>query len=275
MKQLLQAAVVTGALALGSQAVMAQSVPSNPTNPILNADTGNSNLIFWAFDPIRGVSLTTNLGLRLDEILPSTSNMETDGFSLDFGTLAGYVATFGASTVSNIVWGVAAADGAAPGLRIAATGPLGALGFDPGFMNVGGVTSATNNFIAFVSSVNTACPGPSNTCVVTDSLANGYAGAENWGVAFGNNLGWTAVANPGTALGFYYVTTPAGRPTAGTAAPRDQYASAAGVGQWLLSQSGALSYSVPAIPLPAAAWLLLSGLAGFGVLSRRRAAAAA
>jgi hypothetical protein len=174
--------------------------------------------------------------------------------------------------LTNIVWGIAAADGQAPILRLAVTGPTGG---NPGFMNVGGVTGSTNNFIAFVDSVNQACPGPSNSCVVTDPLANGYAGNENWSGAFGNNLGWAAVANPGTALAFYYVTTPAGRPASGTAASIVQYAGASGAGQWLLSQTGALTYSVPAIPLPAAAWLLLSGLAGFGVISRRRAVASA
>jgi hypothetical protein len=274
MKQLFHAAVVTAAIALGSTAAMAQSVPPNPTNPIPEPSTGNGGLIFWAFDAVRGVSLTTNLGLRLDEILPATSNMTSGaGFTLDFGTLANYSSTFAASTLGNIVWGVGTADSLAPGLRVVATGPLDSTGL---FMNVSGVTASAQAANGFIGSVNFACPGPSASCVVTDPLANGYAGnGEVWGANFALGLGWNATTNPGNALGFYYVTTPPGRPSSTSPAIIQQYANAAGVGQWLLTTAGNLTYSIPAVPLPAAAWLLLSGLLGLGVVSRRRVATAA
>jgi hypothetical protein len=49
-------------------------------------------------------------------------------------------------------------------------------------------------------------------------------------------------------------------------------------GVFNLDGTGHLIYDVPGgqpVPLPAAVWMLLSGLAGFGVVSRRRTAEAA
>lgn len=75
----------------------------------------------------------------------------------------------------------------------------------------------------------------------------------------------------GSSLGFYNITT--------TTAHKDtitQYANATGPGFWFLSTSGDLSYDVPLaggtspVPLPAAVWLLGSGLLGMAGIARRR-----
>jgi hypothetical protein len=76
-----------------------------------------------------------------------------------------------------------------------------------------------------------------------------------------------------TAVNFYDVTTTAAHKSVVT-----QYANATGAGYWFLSSSGDLTYNVPTagvapVPLPAAVWLLGSGLLGLAGIGRRRNAA--
>ncbi len=269
MKHLVKAAVVTAALALGSTAAMAQTIPPDPPNPIPQPLDGNGGLIFWAWDPVRNVSLTVNLGLTLNDVLPSTNMTSGAGFTLNFGELGGYSAAFSGSQATNIQWGVGTADFASP-FRLVATGPTDPTGL---FMNVGGVNASAGFANTYIFGINFACP-TTDSCFSPDQNQTQYAGQRSWAENFGGGLGWNATANPGQALGFYLVSNPPGRPTSQTPATIQQYANAAGIGQWLLSTAGQLTYSIPAVPLPAAAWLLISGLLGFGVVSRRREAGA-
>lgn len=82
----------------------------------------------------------------------------------------------------------------------------------------------------------------------------------------------------GSSLAFYNVVSNGTRGL--SPATQTQFANAAGAGFWYLSTSGQLTYNVPsgtvsAVPLPAAVWLLASGVAGLGTIGRRRRAAAA
>jgi hypothetical protein len=53
---------------------------------------------------------------------------------------------------------------------------------------------------------------------------------------------------------------------------KNLYNNSTGAGLWTLSGDGVLSYSLAGtqVPLPAAVWLMLSGLTGLGVMGRRR-----
>jgi hypothetical protein len=85
----------------------------------------------------------------------------------------------------------------------------------------------------------------------------------------------------GTSVEFWNITKTAGLGTA-TTTTRFQSTDGSRVGRWTLQGTGAnatISYLYPAamteVPLPAAAWLMVSGLLGLGAVGRRRQAAAA
>lgn len=275
MKTFLRALAATAVLAAGSAGALAQTVPAQPApGPIPLPDTGNGGLIVVIWDAVRGVSLTQYLGLRLDEILPTGTNMEQEGFSLDFGVLGNYASLFGASEQANIQYMVLAGDttgGTFSGRRLATTAALGAPYPVTQSVRVRDANTAVQDFLRDGNGCNAQTP-----CIATSTSVNEYAGGANFGAFVGSQLLASSAATVGQALGFYLLSS---GNTALQIATVDVYQSVGGMfAQWLLSTDGRLVYSVGSstvVPLPAAVWLLLSGLLGVGTIGRRRALAAA
>jgi hypothetical protein len=277
MRSSLQAVVATAALALASSVAMSQTVPPQPVaGPTPSPATGSGGLIVSIWDSVRGVSLVQYLGLSLDQILPGGSSMETAGFTLDFGTLANYSTVFGASSATNIQYHVTAADstgGTFNGRRVATTAALGSE-FTITTPRVRDAASAQRDFIELWFNGIGGCNG-TNPCIATSSTDGQFAGVDSFGSQLNGQLPVSAAATVGTSLGFYLLSS---QNTATQPGLVDRYESAlGGLGQWLLNASGQLTYSVGSavVPLPAAVWLLLSGLLGVATVARRRAASAA
>jgi hypothetical protein len=142
---------------------------------------------------------------------------------------------------------------------------------------VGAIGSFTNTDMRLP----TGCDGAGNVspCEANNVNDVGYAGnlgGGQLGSRLGGNLAPANAASGliGTALNFFQVSS-AGTSTIGNATST-QYANSTGFASWLLNGAGVLTYTVPGevsvVPLPAAAWLLLSALAGFGAVTRRRQA---
>lgn len=279
MKMFLKALAATAVLAMGSAGALAQSVPTQPApGPIPSPGTGDGGLVVVIWDAVRGVSLTQYLGLTLTQILPTGTNMEQAGFRLDFGVLGNYASIFGASNQSDIQYMVVAADGTGgtfSGRNIATTAALGSIYPTTSNSRTRDAASAVRNFLENANGCNLQTP-----CIAANNAEATYAGGTNFGSNLGSQLLASSATTVGTALGFYLLTTVNNLAVGATAvAVVDVYQSTAGAfAQWLLGTDGRLVYSVAGdtvVPLPAAVWLLLSGLVGVGTIGRRRAVAAA
>lgn len=264
------------ALTLATSAAMAQlTVPTQPAaGPTPDADTGNSGIIVSAWDPVRGVSLVQYLGLRLDQFLAGA--MPAEGLSLDFGQLSQWGSVFGTSDTANIQYTVSAFDFIQDtGFTYQGKRLLTTLVSNSAIRN-NAMSSAITNGRSFISGgLNSAteCNG-GNPCTAAATVEGDYAGIL--GAKYGNALPISAASIVGTAMGFYLVSGSSSNTGTNNAVMTALQNAPGSIGQWLLSGAGQLTYtlaSVSAVPLPAAVWLLLSGLAGVGVVGRRRVAA--
>lgn len=248
------------------------------------ANTGNGELFLTAWDSVRNVSYTRELGVNIDAFLPNSqggSMTPNSGLSLSFAGDALFGSTFTGSSAGNIQWNVVAGDslytsGTAStphNLRIITTStqasPAGI-----SFTN-SALGTAVQKIDNFTQAVNNAGCSTSASCVITDPTAAGFggnnAGAAGWGSSFG---GLGAVSNAGTgfsSLFFYYLTGNNGTGFAQLA--KTLYANTLGSATWTLAANGALTYAVPApaaVPIPAAVWLFVSGLMGLATIARRK-----
>jgi hypothetical protein len=214
------------------------------------------------FDTTNNESFTTDLGLLYDNFVNnSVANVNTIqpgaytplSYNLDMSSFAD---NNPANLLFNVYGGDSAGGNGSKGLVM--TG-LALPALTNSQMN--GVNTAA---IQLITSFNTNCPS-----------GTGCAGTNGdpalWGSTINGQFPVGSAAGFNQALTFYQVaganTLNANALTAAT-----QFADVNGAWNWLLASNGTLTFSgqSPApIPLPAAVWLLLSGLAGIGAIGRR------
>lgn len=257
---------------------------------LANNSTGNSSVALVAFNQTTGSYYVRDLGYTLNSFLPNsvtTTSIDGGGSAVtgDKTPEAGAHITWGAGTFSSwlagqttgtIAWTIAAGDG----LTAAGTSNLSRALV---------ATSAASPFTVTNNVVRLA--------VATSAGVSGLATQNNDGTAWYDKTGGTVIPTFVTNNGFgntanttlnsldvaaslFYYSTTAGTGSSTVAANVASFSNSLNTATLTLASSGVLTYdlqpaAVSAVPLPAAAWLMGSGLVGLGGMVRRRKAAAA
>jgi hypothetical protein len=266
MNLAIKAAAGAALLSAASMSAFATSVtpPSSGPTPVPGSAPGG--IVVSVFDTTTNQYLVEWLGGDISTFGAPTA-VPAGGVTLDYGTLGSTFATMftpaevAAGHVSFIVQAANDVNPAAPFIDVT----LSSTGSVRGSA-VATYASSINTGIAAVMNGATACNNL-NPCTATSTTDPHYAGKyldvatigtfKTSGLAGGAGVNFYQIADTGTTA----VETPA------------QFANATGAATWTLSATGDLVYSAPgasAVPLPAAVWLLGSGLLGLAGVARRK-----
>jgi hypothetical protein len=272
------------AVSLALISVSAHAQLTAPGQVLNAAPTDPTNLYVAIYDSASNNNELVNLGYTYAQLTAASGNLTPNSANSAFvqaaaPTGSGNVLQLNFGTISGFGTLFTSANAATTGFTVlaAVSGGAGTEGFEATASSqpvtaYGGVNLAVLNIQGEIAAWNSNAPATAGDLKDT-------TGTEPYSVQTGVlNSGEIIPGQPyngalNTAVGFYNITT-----TTAHKAVITQYANATGDGYWYLSSSGDLTYNVPEgsvapVPIPAAAWLLGSGLLGMAGIARRRRAA--
>ena len=245
---------------------------------ITGANFGNSSLVIMAFNTVTNSYYVRDLGFRLNTFLPSSiTTLSGDGgvtgdktpeagLTLDKTNTPSFSDTaFGTwlsgQTASDIRWTVNAAD----------TQSTSATNLSRMVLSLSRPVSVTNGTLTNAVTQVSAFAGPTGP---TGSITGATVPAA-WKQNLILNASTLGTLDNASSLYYYQRTAPGG--ASATTAATTQFGNSGGFAQVSLASNGDFSYTlapVSAVPVPAAAWLMGSGLLVVGGAIRRRKSAA-
>jgi hypothetical protein len=275
------------ALALASTAAQAQLGPPTqatttaPTTSTLwvgvwNTTTNATELVnlSYTYTQLSAAGALTPTAAGGSYVTAANPNGTGNVLQLNFGTLANFATNFAGATAANTSYVVIDTNGSASASAGFVTYNNTAT---PATITLTGWNTQAQHMIAEITNWNAAAPTPAGAPY--DSTGTAAYSASTAATLNGGSFGTPAFnfsGALGSALNFFNLSTPSNSrgPLSESTVQNSN-----GAGFWFLSSTGQLTWNVPmaagTVPLPAAAWLLVSGLLGLGAIGRRRVAVAA
>lgn len=270
MKKTLLALLVAGAAAQSQAAIQSG-------NPAGNNNVSGSELTLQVFDPVSLTTYVRDLGVDMAGFI-ATGNVA--GTTLNWSASSLFGSSFAGADKSQILWQVISADTDATG-STATSATRGARslvtteGHFTGTLTNGQVAAGAANIDNFQQAIGTSV-GTGTLASAQNGEAATTSDTYNWANNLNSNLVSQFTGSTATVLGssMYMILNT----QQSTSATQWRVSSGNGVfsefaGLWNLDLNGNLSYSVAPVsnvPVPAAVWLLGSGLVGLVGVSRRR-----
>lgn len=276
-------------------AAVALAAAGQASAAIVTSQSGNGELFLSVYDADAQKSYTRDLGLTIDQFLNTGTVAVASGSTLAFDPAAtpavvagnvlssGYKLTFGADSLlssfmgtngqlnSGITWGIGATDAKGVHRYLSTTN---ADASTIGTLNGGQLRNFKNAdvYLGAVNVMGTNLTGANGSSTATPS--DGAAYVTSFGDRWAGNANFSSMAGVGTAQNFFLLSTVGTGST--TAIAVAQYSNLDGNATWNLAADGTLTYATAtapsAVPVPAALWLLGSGLVGMVGVARRKAA---
>jgi hypothetical protein len=265
MKIKMKALVAATALAIGAQAQAAIN-DDNAFTP--GGGTGAGELFLSVIDrgAAQPMSYVLDLGITADQFMAN----DAPGYSLNFAADANLLTLLN-NPGGTVSWNLTAVHNdygpSFDDLGYLSTAPTAPVANSNTVTGIIGLSDAITKAGIYLQSVNAAM-GANNSVLVTNPSANAFHDTF-WGDTWHASTHSTE-AGLGDSMGFYYVATNVTVDGDGSSSRLAEF-----LGTWSLAANGTLTYATsatppPAVPVPAAVWLLGSALVGLVGVARRK-----